>query len=200
MSSHVQDKEVNDHMIQRGGFWHFAREFITHPRQTGALFPSSRSLAKRMAGQVPEGGGIVIELGPGLGSVTAALVARGIPQKDIWAIEYSPRLAAKLRQRFPGVNVIEGDARHLSQLIPHRSDPIRAIVSSLPLRSLPKQTVKTIFSELHKVASPSTVYVQFTYHFRSACSRLPLHFVPCHRSFVPFNLPPARVDAYCYQK
>lgn len=187
-------------MIQDQGFWQFAREFITHPRQTGALFPSSRALAKRMAGQVPKGEGIVIELGPGLGSVTAALIARGIRQENIWAIEYSPRLAAKLRQRFPKVRVIEGDACDLSQLIHPCPAPILAIVSSLPLRSLPKQTVKTIFSELRKVAAPSTVYVQFTYHFRSACSRLPHDFVPCHRSFVPLNLPPARVDAYCYHK
>lgn len=186
-------------MKQNDGFWHFLREFIAHPRQTGALFPSSRALARRMAGQVPEGKGIVVELGPGLGSVTAALVARGIPQGHIWAIEFSPRLAEKLRQRFPGVHVIEGDASHLSQLIEPGAEPIRAIVSSLPLRSLPKQTVGSIFSELLKVASPKTVYVQFTYHFRSACSRLPLDFVPCHHSFVPFNLPPARVDAYCYQ-
>ncbi|OBS10207.1 class I SAM-dependent methyltransferase [Acidihalobacter prosperus] len=187
-------------MIQGRGFWHFAREFIAHPRQTGALFPSSRALARRMAGQVPEGEGIVIELGPGLGSVTAALLARGVPAEQLWAIEYSPRLAAQLRQRFPGVNVIEGDARHLSRLIEPRPERIRAIVSSLPLRSLPKPTVHAIFGELRKVAAPSTVFVQFTYHFRSACSRLPMDFVPCHRSFVPLNLPPARVDAYCYQK
>lgn len=187
-------------MIQSRGFWHFAREFISHPRQMGALFPSSRALARRMAGQVPEGEGIVVELGPGLGSVTAALLARGIPAENIWAIEYSPRLALQLRQRFPGVHVIEGDASHLSQLIGPHPERIRAIVSSLPLRSLPKPTVQAIFAELRKVAEPSTVFVQFTYHFRSACSHLPLAFVPCHRSFVPLNIPPARVDAYCYHE
>lgn len=195
-----QGIDAREKMMQGDGFWHFVREFIAHPRQTGALFPSSRALARRMAGQVPDGKGIVIELGPGLGSVTAALVERGIPQGNIWAIEYSSRLAAKLRERFPGVHVIEGDARHLSELIEPGHEPVRAIVSSLPLRSLPKQTVKTIFSELLKVASPKTVFVQFTYHFLSACSRLPLAFVPCHHSFVPFNLPPARVDAYCYHE
>ncbi|AOV18410.1 hypothetical protein BJI67_03950 [Acidihalobacter aeolianus] len=185
-------------MTQSRGIWQFAREFIAHPRQTGALFPSSRALARRMAGQVPEGDGIVVELGPGLGSVTAALLARGIPPEQIWAIEYSPRLAAQLRRRFPGVRVIEGDACHLSKLLGPHHERIRAIVSSLPLRSLPKNTVQAIFGELRKVAEASTVFVQFTYHFRSACRRLPMDFVPCHHSFVPLNLPPARVDAYYY--
>lgn len=187
-------------MIQGRSLWHFAREFITHPRQVGALFPSSRALAKRMAGLVPEGEGIVIELGPGLGSVTAALLARGIPASDIWAIEYSPRLVKQLKLRFPGVNIIEGDACQLSNLIAPEPQRIRAIVSSLPLRTLPKASVQAVFSELRKIAKPSTIFVQFTYHFRSSCTSIPLGFVRCHRSFVPLNLPPARVDAFSCQK
>ncbi len=115
-------------MIQSQGLWPFAREFISHPRQMGALFPSSHALAGRMASQVPEGSGIVVELGPGLGSITAALLTRGIPAEHIRAIEYSPRLTLQLRQRFPGVHVIEGDARHLSRLIKpcHRLQPATA--------------------------------------------------------------------------
>ncbi len=63
-----------------------------------------------MAGYVPAGDAPVIELGPGTGPVTQALIESGIARERLFLIEYSADFARLLRQRYPGVHVIEGDA------------------------------------------------------------------------------------------
>lgn len=177
-------------------FLRFAREFVTHPRSTGAICPSSPYLAQRMAALVPAGPGKVIELGPGMGAVTEALLQRGVKPEDLILVERSTRLASQLKRRFPGVRVIQGDAAHLSDLLGPSARDARAIVSSLPLRSLPAQTVQAILGQLGRIANPGTVFIQFTYHLRSSCRTLPTAFEAFHGSLVWRNLPPARVDAF----
>src|SRR5580658_189008 len=89
----------------------FLRRLIVRPRAIGAIAPSSPALARKIAGQIdPEFPGVVLELGPGTGVVTDALVARGISVNRIVAVEADPDLARLMRARFPGLQIIEGDA------------------------------------------------------------------------------------------
>ncbi len=178
----------------------FAREFIKNPRHTGAICPSSGFLARQMAALVPPGTGKVIELGPGSGPVTLALLNQGIDPGDLILVERTQSFADYLKQRFPQIRVIRGDAGELSALIGPLNEPIRAIVSSLPLRSMPKATVHKISCEINKLAQPGTRFIQFTYHLYDKNPPFTEPYAQSYTSnkgcIVWRNFPPARVDAF----
>ena len=177
--------------------WHFTREFLRDPHAIGAVLPSSPFLARRMAAMVPHGPGLVVELGPGMGPVTKALLESGIPAQDLVLVEQAPAMVRHLSQHYPEVKVIEGDAAHIQHLMAHRG-PVRAVVSSLPLRSIPKTVVERIFQQLPGISRHGTVFIQFTYHFRCSCAGLPPDFRRRRMAVVWRNVPPARVDAFIY--
>jgi phosphatidylethanolamine/phosphatidyl-N-methylethanolamine N-methyltransferase len=182
---------------RRSGRALFARELLANPRAVGAACPSSRWLAKSMARLLPKGfGGRVVELGGGTGVVTAALLTRGLASGQLIVVERSRTLAAHLRHRFPQVQVIQGDAAYLADLLPAGAADVRAIVSSLPLRSLPAETVQRIMMQIEQVLAPGSLFIQYTYALRSLSMRLPARFRPTVSRVVWRNLPPARVDVY----
>ncbi|NNM62175.1 MAG: phosphatidylethanolamine N-methyltransferase [Steroidobacteraceae bacterium] len=192
--------EVNELNASRwaAGYWHFIRELVRHPREIGAMCPSSPFLARRMASLVPEGQGLVLELGPGGGVVTAALLSQGIAADDLVLVERSAVLSAHLARRFPGVKLIHGDAAHLSRFEALRNQPIRAIVSSLPLRSLRRSVVREIMDQISLISGPGTMFIQFTYALRGGFADQAAGFKRDQRHVVWRNLPPARIDAYRY--
>ena len=92
----------------------FLREWLANPQRTGAVAPSSPKLAAAMARWLPsDPESYVLELGPGTGAVTQALIERGLREERLVAIENNPKLARLLRQRFPRAHIITGDAWHL---------------------------------------------------------------------------------------
>ena len=174
----------------------FGLEIIDSPRSMGAICPSSPLLARRMASLVKSGDGKVVELGGGTGTVTAALLDRGIDPKQLIVVEQSAKLSALLRRRFPEVTVINGDAARLKELLGPDSGKVAAIVSSLPLRSLAPQTVRNILGQLEQVLRTDGLFLQYTYSHRDLRSRLSSRFISIHSCTVWGNLPPARIDAY----
>lgn len=174
----------------------FGREILANPRAMGAICPSSPKLARHMAAQVPlHGEGLVVELGGGTGTVTAALLEHGVDPRQLVIIERSPKLARHLQQRFPHLRVIQGDAAQLSRLLPSGT-PVRAVVSGLPLRSLPTRTVHAIAAELEQAMVPDSLLIQFTYSHRALRALLSRRFQSLRSRMVWGNLPPARVDVY----
>jgi phospholipid N-methyltransferase len=171
----------------------FLREWIHDPATVGAVWPSSGRLARRMAACVPHGGeGLVIELGAGTGAVTRALLARGIAEHRLLVVERSPNFVRHLRRKFPSVTVLQGDALRLAELVPSGL-PVDAIVSSLPLRSLPRTDARNIVAQWQQVLRTGGRAVQFTYDLRNR-----LHYEPSglqrHSSHLVWaNVPPARV-------
>src|SRR3954467_1365757 len=100
------------------------REFLRHPTRTGAVAPSSRRLAAAMvAGIGVERADHVVELGPGTGVFTEALLARLKPGARLTAIELNPRLADDLARRFTGVEVVIGSAEDLTRHV-RRADVV----------------------------------------------------------------------------
>src|SRR6202158_2626925 len=97
---------------------HFIRSLIWRPRATGAVTPSGRILARTMARYVePKLPGRVVELGPGTGPVTEALVEHGIDPARLILVEFNPRFCALLRARFPTATVLQGDAYRLREML-----------------------------------------------------------------------------------
>lgn len=174
------------------------REFLTNPSHVGSVIPSSSILARKMAKHVPQdGNGLVIELGAGTGVVTKALLNHGIAGSRIKVIERSPKLVNHLREHFPELSIICGDAAKLGEIIQEHDQPISAIVSSLPLRSIPKDKVELIAEELEKVLVPGSLFIQYTYLKDHAIDVKGLKKI--HSEWVLFNIPPARIDVFKYE-
>jgi phosphatidylethanolamine/phosphatidyl-N-methylethanolamine N-methyltransferase len=177
----------------------FLQECLTKPKQMGAVAPSSAHLARAMAHWLPKDPReLVLELGPGCGPVTEALLARGLAHDRLVAIEKSPKLAQMLRERFPTVRIIEGDAGEMDELL-HQHLGVRevgAVISSLPLRSFPRALEELVTRKIHSVLKPGGCWVQFTYHIhkRRINGSEPFHLQSTR--LVWRNLPPARVLVY----
>ncbi|ALG69369.1 methyltransferase domain-containing protein [Beggiatoa leptomitoformis] len=177
-------------------FFLFAREILHNPRAMGAACPSSRHLSRALASMTPlQGQGLIVELGGGTGKVTEALLKRGIHPSRLVVVERSPVLANYLRNRFPELRIIEGDAMHLHALL-GTEQVVDAIVSGLPLRSLPQHVVHVILKQIDICLQNNGVFVQFTYDLTGRTTHLPHHFKRVNAKVVWNNLPPARVDAY----
>jgi len=173
----------------------FLKEILTHPRAIGAAFPSSKYLARAMVAHIPKlGTGYVVELGPGTGAITKQILRSGIDSKRLIVVEISPRLVKHLKEKFPDVNIVEGNAENLDTLLGDKIANVDCIVSSLPLKSLPKSTVKNIISKIDKVLSIGGVYIQFTYGVFFQKKVLSSKMQHIFSKIVWWNFPPAAVN------
>eukprot|EP01037_Dinobryon_pediforme_P002556 gene2555-2595_t len=181
----------------------FIKNWFDRPLMTGAVSPSGRMLAAKMASSINiDGTDPIIELGPGTGPVTEALLERGIAPERLILIEFNPDFCAALRRRFPEVNVIEGDAYGLAQTLAeagiHRA---AAIVSSLPLLTHSEAKRLKLLEEAFCLLKSGGPLIQFTYSFQSPIplevSGQPIPGIIAEVSPVIWmNLPPARVWTY----
>ncbi len=178
----------------------FLQELLLYPQQIGAVFPSSRRLAAVMAKWLPaDPDAYVLELGPGTGVVTKALLARGLREDRLIAIELSARLANLLRDKFPRATVITGNACHLDKLLRRHvpdAEAVGAVISSLPLRAFPAETAKCIAAKIRSVLPPGGRWVQFSYHLARLRPEESSRFDLLTSNVVWWNLPPARVNVY----
>ncbi|HWA88421.1 MAG TPA: methyltransferase domain-containing protein [Rhizomicrobium sp.] len=172
----------------------FLRGLIARPKHVAALAPSSPALARAIASQVePALDGPVLELGPGTGIVTEALIERGIAPERLTAIEYDPDFAKLVAERCPGVRVVRGDAFDFAALTDGAT--FAAIVSGLPLLNhRPEERRALIETALHRLR-PGAPFVQLSY---GAYPPIPApEGVALKRAaLVLMNLPPARVWTY----
>lgn len=154
--------------VEHAGTALFLKRWLRRPFSVGAVVPSGPLLAKAMAETTLAclGGrmGHVIELGAGTGEVTKALLAAGIESHRLALIERDPVLAGFLRQNFPAPQIVEGDAAHLpGLLVANGIEKVAAVVSSLPLLSLPGEVVNEIVRGVFEALPPGAALVQFTY-------------------------------------
>jgi phosphatidylethanolamine/phosphatidyl-N-methylethanolamine N-methyltransferase len=176
----------------------FLRSWIEKPLHMGAVMPSGRVLARTMASYVDvESDAPVVELGPGTGAITNALIARGIDQKRLVLVEYNPGFCALLRDRYPQAQVIQGDAYRLRDSLREvLGSPASAVVSGLPLVTKPMQTRLRLIRDAFLALAPGAPFVQFTYSVAPPIPRS-LPGVSTEASErVWINLPPARVWVY----
>lgn len=176
----------------------FLRSWFERPLVTGAVTPSGRLLARTMASYVDPGlPGPVIELGPGTGPVTDALVRRGIAPERLVLVEYNPDFCELLRRRFPGATVLRGDAYRMRETLRGIvSEPAVATISSLPLFTKPLEQRLDLLEEAHDLMRPSAPFVQFTYAVVPPIPARSSRYTASRSNKVWLNLPPARVWVY----
>ena len=176
----------------------FLRSWIEKPLHMGAVMPSGRLLARTMAQYVDiKSSGPVVELGPGTGAITSALIEHGVDQKRLVLVEYNPGFCALLRDRYPHARVVQGDAYKLrDSLWDVLNVPASAVVSGLPLVTKPMLTRLRLIRDAFLALAPGAPFVQFTY---SVAPPIPksLPGVSTEASErIWMNLPPARVWVY----
>lgn len=176
----------------------FFVRWLKAPHRIGAVAPSGRHLARAMAHEVEDvGPGPIIELGGGTGSVTRALLEAGIAPERLIVIERDEKLHRHLKEHFPKLRVLKGDARGLRKLLaPLGITTAAAVVSSLPLISMPKPTRTRIIAESFALLGLHAPFVQFTYGLTSPIARERLGLKGRIAARIWANLPPASVWRY----
>ena len=178
----------------------FLQEWLVNPRRTGSVVPSSRRLAAAMARWLPANPeSFVLELGPGTGIITEALLRRGLREDKLVAIEHNPKLAQLLHERFPRAHVIVGDAGQLDDLLRNHRKPIEsvgAVISSLPLLNFSEEQAEALAQKIRAVLEPQGNWVQFTYRIDKPRPRGASSFRLHASKIVWLNLPPARVSVF----
>jgi phosphatidylethanolamine/phosphatidyl-N-methylethanolamine N-methyltransferase len=175
----------------------FIGSWIKKPLSMGAVTPSSKALARVMARYVdPDGEGPVIELGPGTGPVTEALVASGVAPSRLVLVEFNPTFCRLLQQRYPEATVVHADAYRLREslgsLTRHEA---AAVVSGLPLMTKPLRMRMRLLREALALLQPDAPFVQFTYAVVPPIPKLSGVRVEASER-IWRNMPPARVWVY----
>jgi phosphatidylethanolamine/phosphatidyl-N-methylethanolamine N-methyltransferase len=160
-----------------------------------------------MIAELPEGTRRVIELGGGTGAITRELLAAGIHASRLLVLELNEELHAHLHARFPGVQIVLGDARSLPELAAATGfldeGPADAIVSGLGLLSMPPSLQQEILGAAFDCLHADGVLVQFTYGPQAPVAESVMRQLrlKVHRGeFVLRNVPPATVYVYSRRK
>jgi phospholipid N-methyltransferase len=174
----------------------FLRSWVADPLRVAAVAPSSEALSRLMTREIAAADGPVLELGPGTGAFTRALLARGVPESNLTLVEAGAEFARVLRRRYPQARVLTMDASHLAlhKLYPDAS--VAAVVSGLPLLAMSPRTVMRIVAGAFTYIRPGGSYYQFTYGLRCPVHRPILDHLGLEARYVGGtvrNLPPAAV-------
>jgi phosphatidylethanolamine/phosphatidyl-N-methylethanolamine N-methyltransferase len=177
--------------------WMFFRRWMANPLQMGSVIPSSPALCNRLVRQMrraPEEA--VLELGAGTGVISRALLKSGVPPERLFVVEIVPDMARHLRRVLPGVNVIEGDARSLPELIPPQwHGRFGTVICGIPMVLLPLAEQRRFIDAIEAVA-PGRGFLHFTYCVTSPLPGPKLRLSGKREAWTPLNFPPASVWRY----
>lgn len=146
--------------------WAFFRAWLRDPKRIAAIAPSSATLARAMTASIAPSCAPVIELGPGTGVFTEALLRRGVPEDRIALVEIGEEFARALRQRFPLATLVQHDASRLGTVRFFDGELAGAVISGLPLLSMTPARVRRVLQDAFCRLRPDGAFYQFTYGFR----------------------------------
>ncbi len=176
----------------------FYMECLKNPKTVGAIAPTSAWMARKLASVIrPENGLPVLELGPGTGVITKAILDRGVAPENLVSVEYSKTFLPTLQKRYPGVNFIYGDAFHISRIARDAGiDRFDTVVSALPLLNFPAVDRTILINRILDLLGPGRPMVQFSYGLSPPVPALAGRFSVRYLTTVMRNLPPARLWLY----
>ncbi len=172
----------------------FFRSLVSNPGKVGALAPSSPKLSELMASSVDPNAASVLEIGAGTGSITRALLRRGLGPERLFVIERDPSLAAFLQQKFPGVQVRCAEAvQAIRSLSAEEVGQMQTVISSLPLRNFSLIEQMRIVRAMMGTLSKEGQLIQFTYGSGCPIPSRKLGLTAECLGRVWLNVPPAAV-------
>lgn len=170
----------------------FLSEMMRNPREVSAIAPSSAAVARRMTEGVENVEGPIVEIGPGTGSFTRAILDRGVAPDRLILMELNPRFCEELRQKFPGVTVLNQPAQEIEKI---GISALGCVISGVPVLARP-QIQREVVGRAFNVLAPDGVFVQITYSPNApipAEVQAQMGITARKRATVWANLPPARV-------
>lgn len=176
----------------------FFKGWMDKPKAVGSIVPTSSVTARRMASVIDAGSGLpVLEVGPGTGVITKAILAHGVKPENLYTVEYSADFVQHLRRLYPGVNVIEGDAFDLDATLGDKKDlTFDAVVSGVPLLNFPVASRVAYLEALLKRIPTGRPVIQLTYGPKSPIPPGLGDYTVEHFDFVIRNIPPTQLWVY----
>jgi phosphatidylethanolamine/phosphatidyl-N-methylethanolamine N-methyltransferase len=176
----------------------FFKGMMQGPKTVGSIVPTSSVTARKMASIVnPHSGLPVLELGPGTGAITKAILGRGILPENLVAIEYSTDFYNHLVRRYRGVHFINGDAFDLDRTLGVlRGQTFDSVVSGIPMLNFPMQARVDLLERLLDRVPSGRPVVQISYGPVSPIIARPERYHIQHFDFIVRNIPPAQLWIY----
>lgn len=176
----------------------FFRGWIDRPKAVGSIIPTSSVTSRRMASVIDLKSGLpVLEVGPGTGVITKAILARGVKPQNLYAVEYSHDFVTHLTRLYPGVNVIEGDGFNLDKTLgEHAGKTFDCVVSGVPLLNFSVAQRVAYLENLLKRIPRGRPVVQLTYGPKSPIPPGHGDYTVEHFDFILRNIPPTRLWIY----
>lgn len=181
-----------------GSEMRFIKNWVGTPKSVGAIWPTSTTTARRMAEVVnPQSGLPVLELGPGTGVITKAILRRGIDPKQLYSVEYCREFLVHLRKDFEDVNFIQGDAFDIEKISKNAGVPqFDCVISGLPLLNFSSTQRVNLIESLLNLLPPGRPVVQFCYGPLSPVVAGRGNYNVKHYDWIARNVPPARLWIY----
>ena len=148
----------------------FFLAWARNPLLVASVIPLGSALAGLITSEISRETGPVIELGPGTGVFTRALIERGVKQEDLTLIESMPEFAVALSILYPQAQILRMDATRLRMVDLFDGKPAGAVISGLPLLSMSPRKVIAVLSGAFRKMRPEGVLYQFTYGARCPVS------------------------------
>lgn len=174
----------------------FLARMARRPGRIGAVAPSGKALGRSMTEGLGPDSGNIVEYGAGTGTITEAILARGVSPANLCVFEIDPVLLKRLRERFPGLDVHDCYAQDIARA---PFDRVDMVISSLPLLAFSHEVQRDILTATFEALPKGAPMVQFTY---STKPPIPAEFIEEFgltvekRPRVYLNMPPATVFVF----
>ena len=174
----------------------FARNFFRHPRMLGSIVPSSRFLIKQLLQPVDWARArVIVEYGPGVGSITAEVLRRMRPDAMLIAIEMNPEFVEHLRSTTPDsrLRVVQGSAESVDGILRQFGhDKASYIISGIPFSTIPAPDRERILLKTCHALEPGGSFLVYQFSTR-VLEDLQRTFSYVRRRFEPLNILPAHL-------
>jgi phosphatidylethanolamine/phosphatidyl-N-methylethanolamine N-methyltransferase len=176
----------------------FVQTWMGKSRTVGSVWPTSSRMAKKMASVINLNSELpVLELGPGTGAITQAILATGLNPEKLYAIEYTQDFFNMLRTKFPKIKLIKGDAFDLDKSLGNENQiSFDCAISSLPLLNFPATTRIAFIEDVLSRLPLGRPLVQFSYGPFAPVAEKTGHFTVKRFDIFFRNIPPAQVWIY----
>lgn len=176
-------------------WWLMLTKFLKQGRTVASFAPSSRYMARSIIRGIDfDKAKCIVELGAGTGPITAELVKHIKAHTKLLTIELDPDMAARLKAKFPMVDVVNGDACEFDKLLADRGFPqVDHVISGLPLPSFPAELRDGIMSSAARTLAPGGTFRQLTVMPWVYYKMYRRYFDDVRFKLVPWNMPPGGV-------
>ena len=174
----------------------FALNFFRHPFMLGSIWPSSRFLVDEVLRPIDwERARVIVEYGPGVGTITTEILRRMHPDAHLVAIETNEAFVKFLNTsvKDPRLQVANESAADVGSVLQRLKLPLaQYVISGIPLGSMPEALRVDIVAKTRTALAPGGQFLvyQFTSRVLPVLQRT---FRDVSRSTEKRNIPPAHL-------